>query len=232
LQWFVEPLGAWLPAALVERLGALGTIAPVIEMTLAIGLLFPRVRSLAVAGVVVQHTLVLAMLGPFGHDWNSVIWPWNAAMMLLVPVLFAGDADAGPRTVVGKPLSVPRAMAAIAFCLLPAFGTIGLWDPYLSANLYSRSLPQAGIVLTAAARDGLAPGIRAYVNHDNVLWPPTWALDELNVPPYPAARVYRSVARALCRSSSVPSGILLVISSRPDRLTGVTSETAFTCDDL
>ena len=67
---------------------AAGIVAPYLEMGLGLSLLFPRTRRVGVIGILVMHVLLLAMLGPWSLGWNSVVWPWNLAMVVLVPGLF------------------------------------------------------------------------------------------------------------------------------------------------
>ena len=41
-----------------------------------------------------------------------------------------------------------------------------------------------------------------------------WSYAELNVPPYPEPRVYKSVARAICRHAGEPGEVVLLIRGR------------------
>jgi hypothetical protein len=60
----------------------------------------------------------------------------------------------------------------------------------------------------------------------------TWALDELNVPAYPALRVYKGLARAVCAELPDPTGLTLGITTKPDIFTGEISVTDYHCSDL
>jgi predicted DCC family thiol-disulfide oxidoreductase YuxK len=230
--WLVEPLGALLPATWVESLSVLGAASPAAEIAIAVGLLFPATRPWATAAAVALHAFILAMLGPWAHNWNSIVWPWNGAMIALVVVLFASDRDTRPAAILGTPISVGRAVAIAAFIVLPALSLVDRWDPYLSSSLYSRNLRHAAIRLRSDARQALPADLQPYADDEDVLWPMTWALDALNVPAYPAVRVYKGLARAVCRQLPDPTGLILGISSKPEILTGEFTVTDYHCEDL
>ncbi len=42
-----------------------------------------------------------------------------------------------------------------------------------------------------------------------------WSMTELNVPPYPEARVYRRLARRLCRYAEDPRELELIVKETP-----------------
>ncbi len=89
-EWFVAPASNWhLPPAVIDLLKLSVKAAPFIEITIAIMLWFPRLRRAAFALTVLTHTFALVFLGPWGHNYNWVVWPWNLAMIALVLGLFA-----------------------------------------------------------------------------------------------------------------------------------------------
>jgi predicted DCC family thiol-disulfide oxidoreductase YuxK len=230
--WLLEPLRGLLPGTAVDALASLAMGVPATEVAIGLGLLWPRTRQTAVIAAVFMHVLILALLGPWGHDWNSVVWPWQAAMIALVAGLFAGDRRTSARAILGPPMSPARALAVGAFCIMPALGVVGLWDAYLSASLYARNLPDAAIVVTDDSRDSLPDEMRPYVDDDGVLWPMSWALAEMNVPAYPAPRVYKALARAVCRATADPDGVTLRLGSRPGIFTGEIDVRRYGCEDL
>jgi hypothetical protein len=117
----------------------MGYLVPVAEMTLAILLLIPRFRKIAVGGLITMHFLILLWLGPLGLNINEVIWPWN----LLMPLLLCG--------VFLKPvLHFEKSFFKHAFamcliwicCFMPLLHRFGYWDKYLSFPMYSGGVPQ------------------------------------------------------------------------------------------
>lgn len=89
-EWFVAPVLNWhLPATVIELLKLSVKSAPFIEIAIAVLLWFPRLRHIAFALAILTHTFALVFLGPWGHNYNWVVWPWNLAMIALVLGLFA-----------------------------------------------------------------------------------------------------------------------------------------------
>jgi len=172
------------------------------------------------------------MLGPWAHHWNSVVWPWNPAMIALVLVLFAKDGTSGRADMLRRPASAGHAVAIAAFVVLPALSLVDRWDPYLSSSLYSRNLRHAAIRLRADMPAHLPAAWQPYIDEEDVLWPMTWALEALNVPAYPAPRVYKALARAVCRELPDPDGAILGLSTKPDIFTGELTVTDYGCAEL
>ena len=93
-QWMVQPMVGSMPV------GGLAFAAPVMESAIAIGLLTRRFRNAAVVVALAMHVFILASIGPFGHNHNRVVWPWNIAMGSLVIVLFWRTPEFAVRDVV------------------------------------------------------------------------------------------------------------------------------------
>ena len=90
-QWFVAPATNWhLPSAVIDLLKLSVQSAPFVEIAIATLLWFPKLRRVALVLTVLTHTFALIFLGPLGHNYNWVIWPWNLAMIALVFGLFSG----------------------------------------------------------------------------------------------------------------------------------------------
>ncbi|MGC3957973.1 MAG: hypothetical protein QM813_08535 [Verrucomicrobiota bacterium] len=89
-EWFVAPAVNWqLPPAALDLLKLSVKAAPFVEIAIATLLWFPRLRRVAFALTILTHTFALLFLGPLGHNYNWVVWPWNLAMIALVFGLFA-----------------------------------------------------------------------------------------------------------------------------------------------
>jgi hypothetical protein len=72
--WIVEPITDAFPAAR-GALYALGVAAPFIQVGFGVGLLTRKFRRVSLILAVSMHAFILAMFGPFGHNWNDVVWP-------------------------------------------------------------------------------------------------------------------------------------------------------------
>ena len=222
--WLVEPLVGVLPAGLQRILLAGWMVVPVMEITVAVGLLVPRLRNAAVVGAIATHVVVLGLLGPLAHGTNAVVWPWNAAMAALVALLFwnGGHASA-PHVLVPRRLGA-HAAALVLFGVLPALNFAGRWDAYLSGALYSGNLKVAALSVTDAVAARLPDAARRHVARNrmgaNVLDVWEWSMGELAVPSYPEDRIFRAVARDVCRLADDSADVVLVVFGRPGTLTG------------
>jgi uncharacterized membrane protein YphA (DoxX/SURF4 family) len=194
-------------------LHALGWIMAGTETLIAIGLLTRKFRNVAVIAGVLMHLDILYVCVIILH-WNSVIWPWNVAMMALLFLLF-WETDFSFRQVVwANPFRLQK-VVLVLFAVLPLLSFFGWWDSYLSASLYSANIPMAYIWMSPAVKRQLPLQIQRYVKKqpggNDLLKVQDWALGELNVPPYPAVRAYRTIGAALCHYSHNSPDISLVI---------------------
>jgi hypothetical protein len=231
--WIVSPITGVLPST-AGPLHVFAAIVPFVQIAFAIGLLTNRFRRISLAVAVAMHLFILAMFGPFGLDWNEIIWPWTAVMAVFDVLLFA---DAEPYSLGdllwtrGRPY---HTLVLILFIGLPALSFFNLWDSYLSAALYSGNLTEGTIYLSDAGRAALPAPLAEYLVHTsentNVLNIQRWAIEDLGVTPYPETRVYRAVARQVCGQLGDRSQLVLMV--REQRAFRSRPETAYGCGDL
>ena len=230
--WMVEPIVQALPGWAGRGLESLAVAVPVVEISVAAAVLSPRLRRAGVAAAIGTHAFILACLGPLGHDWNTIVWPWNVAMIALVVLLFGGHADPGWRRVLTAQSRAVNAVVIVLFWILPALSFADLWDSYLSACLYSRNTRRADVFVAAPVLARLPASVAARADDTGAIHPMSWALDELGVPVYPEPRVFKSVATELCRQARRDDQVILVISSRPQLVSGDRSTSMLECSDL
>jgi hypothetical protein len=129
----------------------------------------------------------------------------------------------------------PLHIAALAlFVVLPVLSFFNLWDSYLSAALYSGNLTEAQIYISDIGMASVPSAVRRRTVHTspntNVLNIQRWAIEDLNVMPYPETRVYKAVARSVCGDVRTPGQLVLVVHEQ--RLFGSREETGFQCSEL
>lgn len=89
-EWFVAPAANWhLPQFVMETLRWSVASAPFVELAIGLLLCLPRLRVAAFVATILVHLSAIIFLGPLGHNYNWVVWPWNLAMIALVLGLFA-----------------------------------------------------------------------------------------------------------------------------------------------
>ncbi|MFK7806731.1 MAG: hypothetical protein AB8F74_02920, partial [Saprospiraceae bacterium] len=116
---------------------ALATAA--LEIVIAIGFLFRKTHKLSLGLAVGMHLLILLILGPWGHNWNYPVWPWNAAMIALVYILFFNENFTGFKSFWNIGL-FPKIIFFI-WGIFPLGNTLELWDEQLSFKMYSGTNP-------------------------------------------------------------------------------------------
>jgi uncharacterized membrane protein YphA (DoxX/SURF4 family) len=230
--WIVEPITKAFPAT-SGPLYALGIAAPFIQIGFGVGLLTRKFRRVSLILAVSMHAFILAMFGPFGHNWNDIVWPWTAAMASLDLLLFTNKQTFSVRDVLWGHRRPYHMCVFVLFAVLPFLSFFNLWDSYLSAALYSGNLTEATIYATDKGRDSLPASIGAYLVHTspdtNVLNIQRWAIDDLNVLPYPETRVYKKIAKAVCEHSQDSADFVLLV--REQRMFWSKPETGFRCWD-
>lgn len=181
----------------------LGYLIPTIEIMIALMLVFPKTRIIGIIGATISHVFILIYL--IKIDYNSIVYPWNIAMIFFVFISFFRNPNS---------LNVWRnnnwqvkflnSSAILFFILMPSLCLFNLWDNYLSFKLYSGKTNSYYISIADDEVnkldqrlhhyfwniEGLTGGEIINVNH--------WALKELNVPFYPETRVFKQVARSFC----------------------------------
>jgi hypothetical protein len=228
-------MAAFLPGfwqSVAQRVPAFLILAiPLVEILIGIGLLSRRFRNRTVLLATATHTAILMLLFLTGE--NAVVWPWNVAMVLFVWILFWDDKETtGRRIVAGR--NPFHLLALLLFAILPSLSLVGLWDSFLSSSIYSGNTYQSAIYLGPTLLARLPTEIHPHV------WQKTepffldmnrWAYAELRVPVYPEPRVFRQVARRICKYAEGEK-LSLWIKQKPDPFTGSFGSEYYDCETL
>ena len=231
--WLVQPITQRFPfTANVPYF--VGMAIPVVQVAFGVGLLTRRFRRISLVTAVSMHVFILGMLGPLGYGWNDIVWPWTAAMAVFDLLLFTSSAEFTVREVLWTRGHRFHIAAFVLFALLPIMSFFNLWDSYLSSALYAGNLTEAQIYTTDAGRDALPPAIGRYLVHaspdTNVLNFQRWAIEDLNVTPYPEARVFKSIGKDVCALLPDPSQFVLIV--REQRMFFSRPELGYRCWQL
>ncbi len=231
--WVITPITDRLPS-LGSFLGAFGFIVPFIQVAFGAGLLTRRFRRVSLVAAVAMHAFILAMFGPLGLNWNNVIWPWTAAMVVFDLLLFSGGQTFSWKDVLWNARGRRHTVSVLLFAVLPVLSFFNLWDSYLSSALYSGNLTEAQIYLSDAGAASLTREIKSHLVHTsadtNVLNIQRWAIEELNVTPYAETRVFKTIARSVC--DGMPDRNQLVLIVREQRMFFSRPEAGYRCSQL
>lgn len=232
----VKPLVALLPGVSEELIHPLGILVPIIEAGIGVALL-TRFRNVAVILALGMHAFILFSIGPFGSYWNTVVWPWNLAMMAFVVILFWRTQSFSAGNILVPKTSLFHGLVLILFGIMPLFSFFGLWDSYLSASLYSENTETAAIYVSDKVKDRLPKRIsdlalKSNAHGANVVSIFDWSFGELNVPPYLESRVFKNVTRHVCAYTKKPSDVKLLVKGKPSLMEGTKETKIYDCSGL
>jgi len=173
----------------------------ILESLAGICLWLPKFRRGASIFLIVTHLAIIFSLGPFHHNWNIIVWPWNILFGWLIFELFYRNQPT-PETVHQKRNKLHLshlAVISIFIFAMPLLGVFGKCDHFLSDDFYSAMLNEPILYLPTTESDRLpsqsAP--HQYLSSDSsitVLYFDSWSFDELKVPIYPQNWVYKAIA--------------------------------------
>ncbi|MBX7182289.1 MAG: hypothetical protein K1X82_09265 [Bacteroidia bacterium] len=198
--WFVQPFTS--PLGITDIPSFTGYIIAIVEVVTGIGLFFKQTRNVAVVLAILTHGFILACLGPFGHSWNYITWPWNIGMAILTFLLFWNQGALAWGTWEPNRISAYKVAVLVVAGILPWLFLTGKWDSFLSFDLYSGKTKQAIIYLNTEELEKLPFEIRPYVKHhpQNPEWKyidlTFWGLGEMNTLPYPENRAFHKMHRS------------------------------------
>lgn len=237
LPQLLAPIQGRLPLTQAQ-LSALAVVVALAEIFTGLGLLLRKTRGLCVWLALSMHASVLTLLVWQGR--NSAVWAWNIALALMVVILFRRcDASVSQafaaRGAADAPARVTQALVILS-AVLPVLSFIGCWDMYLSGALYSGNTPVAVVRVDGPVYERLSGVAQRQVfttkGGERMLPLFEWAMAELNVPPYPETRVYRHVAREVCKLEDGEGSSELIIKERPAILDGTYRVTRESCSQL
>jgi hypothetical protein len=228
--WMLEPFLRHLPQRAHAIVHPLSIAAPFVEVWIGIALLGRKFRTAGIVAAVAMHLFILLALGPWGQNYNHVVWPWNIAMAAFVVILFWKSGDSVKQILWGEGPFHIAILLLLGFA--PVFSVFGIWDDYLSAAMYTGNQRQATIFFSDKMLDRLPDGIADYAREEtpelDSIDIGEWSYGDLNVPPYPEVRIYKNIARKICSYAPSPTDVRLAITAKStvgSRITG----TSYTC---
>lgn len=214
--WMVEPIVSVLPTSLQLVPVQFGLAVPFIEMAIGVGLLTKKYRQFALVGVLCMLVFVLTVLGPFGHNWNTVVWPWNIALAMMAFILFYKSEFVPIRDLVSCRYGILHIAVVCVFAIAPLLSFVNLWDSYPSYSLYSGNVDRADIFVWDSVHvdDRLKIVMEETGKDYQRINLQTLSYADRNVPMYPEARVYRAIFNDFCTGGQLPNASQLVVLSK------------------
>jgi uncharacterized membrane protein YphA (DoxX/SURF4 family) len=179
-------------------------VIPIFEITLAIFLLIPKLRFVGVLMCVLTHLFSIYAIGPFGQNWNFVVWPWNIEMPILCWLLFYKMKDQNSFQNYWFAIkSTVGVLIVFLFLLAPALSFLGKWDKGLALHLYSGQTTQMEFYFQGFQKKLINSSIAEYLSLDtnsmqSIMHTRNWANEQLGVPMYSEPRYLKKVGLYLC----------------------------------
>lgn len=235
---FAEVVFPWLMGIVpvFEKLGdisTLGYLLAIFEILLGIGLLWRKSRKITVVLITIFHLLILILL--IIDKWNYVVYPWNLVIIALIWLLFWKKDEETE----AKASSIwnfwPAYIVFFLYGIAPGLQPFNLWPYDLCQMMYtglstemrfcfdekSISLGTLGTCVPHTALRQIDPiGENKWsLNMDD------WAMQEFNLPTYPAEWYYKRIGKKLCPCLNGSEGFIELVQKtrwrREDQLTRI-----------
>ncbi|HYG17750.1 MAG TPA: MauE/DoxX family redox-associated membrane protein [Ohtaekwangia sp.] len=210
----------------------IGYAIPLIEMATGIGLLIPKFRASAVFAAVITHVLILLYLSPAGLDHNTAVYPWNAAMISFVILLFWGVKDSVKLPAREIRYDYPLMMPVVLVWIFPMLNCFGHWDHYPSFSLYSNRPSSFYIAIENGEINKIDKRFQRYfasipgLQGGALIAMDKWSFAELNVPFYPETRAFKKISTEFCDLGIAPEKLVFLELYRSE---GKVNFDRFTC---
>lgn len=225
--WLMEPFGIDnlfflgydnLNSVPLPAVNYIAYLIPLVEILTAIFLCIPRFRIVGIALCVLTHLFSLYVIGPFGHNWNKVVWPWNIQMPILCFVLFYKNRQEDFLQEFGAVFkSKLGAVLSFLFLGIPVLSFFGKWDKGMAFHLYSGNASQMEFYFEGFQEQLVESSFAPFLSLDtstmtSYMKVRHWANDQLDAPMYGTTRHFKKVGAHLCDclENRENSGILIL----------------------
>jgi hypothetical protein len=181
-----------------------GYIIPFLEVSIGLALLTPKFRKVGVCIAIVTHIVILFYLSPVVLEHNSVVYPWNIAMIVFVCLLFWNNTENLVMKFQEFRANVLLLIPVVLIWLFPLLNFFGYWDHYLSFSLYSNKPSKFYIAIEKGEIHKIDNRFENYfaniqgMQGGQLIDVDKWAFSELNVPFYPEMRSFKKLSRKFC----------------------------------
>lgn len=211
---------------------SLGYGVGLFELLIGLLLLNKKTQKAGVLLGTFLHLGILALL--IKDNWNTVVYPWNVAMIALLLTLFWTNEV--PETVPSEDKKVrPNLFIILLFGILPFFDFFQLIPHCLALGMYSGTSMECDLIIHDDGREACIPPklydkLLFKSSEESILSLDDWGVEELNIPPFASDRVYRAVAKEFCTCSKQHKGYVEFY--YPERWEDKDKHVVLTCEEL
>jgi len=207
--WFLKPIYSFndpsvpLVIQIPVELAVLAT--PFVEAAIGILLLFSSTRKYACIMAFMMLTVVLMCLGPLGHNWAPIVWPWNVWLFWMEYRLLCTPTNRNlPFLLSGMPRI--GVVSFLLFFIAPAAAMWTLWYDFPGFKLYSGNTLTAEMHFPPEEMFQKVPEpMKATLKKDRFITPLGWVILEKKSYHLPAIYTYKAAARGVCPYLDYPS---------------------------
>jgi len=206
---FITDVYPWLVAVFeatkfLAEYPTLGYGVGLFELLIGLLLLRPKTQKTGVLLGTLLHLGILSLL--IKDNWNTVVYPWNVAMVALLFTLFWKKKDTNSAPTVCKKTG-PNLFIVALLGILPFFDFFQLIPHCLALGMYSGTSMECDLIIPNDGKnDCIAPELHAKLlyrsEEKSMLSLDDWGGTDLNIPPFASDRVYRAVAKEFCTCSN------------------------------
>ena len=231
---FINDVFPWLigifeATSWLKEFPSVGYSMGLFEMLIALLLFWPRARKSAVLLGVLLHSIILVLLVADG--WNSVVYPWNIAMILLLYTLFWSPQATAPHI---SKQHQPYPFITLLFGFVPLLYLFHLVPNWIALSLYSGTTMECDLVVNEAGKSKCFPNVLEEEILDYgeywLLSLDVWGMQNLNVPPLASDATYKEVGRQFCTCAIDYDGYIILY--YPNRWENTDSMLVITCEEL
>jgi hypothetical protein len=195
-------------------------IIPTAEIVLAVFLFIPRLRFYGIILCILTHLFSMAAIGPFGQNWNFVVWPWNILMPILCWILFYKMKEENYLKIYWHTLKTKAGVLILfLFLIVPTLSFFGKWDKGMALHLYSGNSTQMDFYFQGFQKKLINSSFAEYLSFDtnrmiSSMHVRNWAADQLQTPMYSEPRYLKEIGLHLCDCLENKEGAGIIIYER------------------
>jgi hypothetical protein len=218
--YFVEDSFSWFlePIPILRDLGKypiLGYWAAFFEISLGIGLLIPKTRSNFKFIAVFFHVFIMLVLSPLGHNWNTLVLPWNVAMIGLIFLCFETKKNGTEPIFSFKTLKLNASSCVLKLAWIgPLLSLFSLFPRDFTWRMYSGTHSEMTFYFQEESllEKLKIPQEKVFGKNSLKITLEDWLNDQTGVLPPDSEAYYRNLGRYLCQfvTDKSGSGILIL----------------------
>lgn len=168
-----------------------GLIIPFTEFSAGVLLLFSKHKRKITYLLIAVHLLVLIFIGPFGLNYNPIVWIWNLAMIFLLITVYLKPIESTSQLFLKKNI-----LWLFLWFVMPVFSFFGMWYQYFSSSLYTGKEKQLIIYISKENKEYVMFSKPSELNSNKDYYTVNLqdlALEEIKSAPLPEKEIYQKI---------------------------------------